>query len=119
MTTPDFLDFMDKVRVYDLTQRLSIHTPPWPSYMPMGLQYFSKVGPAAFHQVQTRRPQPRDARRQSLGLRARHNHRRDAIPLVQHLLNSRVASGTTNGRVIFASVKCLLESLRLHDVGVA
>ena len=46
MTTADFLDFMDNVKVYDLTQRLSIHTPPWPSYMPLGLQYFKRIAGA-------------------------------------------------------------------------
>jgi kynurenine formamidase len=37
---------MGKVRVYDLTQRLSIHTPPWPSYMPLGIQYFKRLAGA-------------------------------------------------------------------------
>ncbi len=46
MTTAKFLSFMNDVRVYDLTQRLSIHTPPWPSYMPMGLQYFKRLAGA-------------------------------------------------------------------------
>ena len=43
MNTNQFLQFMNKVRVYDLTQRLSIHTPPWPSYMPLGIQYFKRI----------------------------------------------------------------------------
>ncbi|MBF0300303.1 MAG: cyclase family protein [Oligoflexia bacterium] len=42
----DFLKFMDNLDVYDLTQRLSIHTPPWPSYMPMGIQYFKRIAGA-------------------------------------------------------------------------
>jgi kynurenine formamidase len=42
----EFLALMDNVRVYDLTQRLSIHTPPWPSYMPLGLQYFKRIAGA-------------------------------------------------------------------------
>ncbi len=46
MTTQNFLSLMDKVRVYDLTQRLSIHTPPWPSYMPFGVQYFKRIAGA-------------------------------------------------------------------------
>jgi arylformamidase len=46
MTIEKFLEFMDKVRVYDLTQPLSIHTPPWPSYMPLGLQYFKRIAGA-------------------------------------------------------------------------
>jgi arylformamidase len=46
MNTKQFLQFMDKVRVYDLTQPLSIHTPPWPSYMPLGIQYFKRIAGA-------------------------------------------------------------------------
>ncbi len=46
MKTANFLRFMDGVRVYDLTQRLSIHTPPWPSYMPLGIQYFKRIAGA-------------------------------------------------------------------------
>ncbi|MGD9874274.1 MAG: cyclase family protein [Kiritimatiellia bacterium] len=46
MNSDQFLKFMDKVRVYDLTQRLSIHTPPWPSYMPLGIQYFKRIAGA-------------------------------------------------------------------------
>lgn len=30
----------------DLTQRLSIHTPPWPSYMPLQLVYFKRIAGA-------------------------------------------------------------------------
>jgi kynurenine formamidase len=37
---------MTKVKMYDLTQRLSIHTPPWPSYMPLQLQYFKRIAGA-------------------------------------------------------------------------
>jgi len=46
MKIQEFLNFMDKVKVYDLTQRLSIHTPPWPSYMPLGIQYFKRIAGA-------------------------------------------------------------------------
>jgi len=46
MKTNDFLQFMDDLQVYDLTQRLSIHTPPWPSYMPLGIQYFKRIAGA-------------------------------------------------------------------------
>ncbi|MFA6027163.1 MAG: cyclase family protein [Ignavibacteriaceae bacterium] len=46
MKTNDFLKFMDGIQVYDLTQRLSIHTPPWPSYMPLGIQYFKRIAGA-------------------------------------------------------------------------
>jgi len=46
MTTQEFFKFMDNVQVYDLTQRLSIHTPPWPSYMPFGIQYFKRIAGA-------------------------------------------------------------------------
>ncbi|RMH60032.1 MAG: cyclase family protein [Candidatus Hydrogenedentota bacterium] len=34
------------VRMYDLTQRLSVHTPPWPSYMPLQIQYFKRIAGA-------------------------------------------------------------------------
>lgn len=33
-------------RMIDLTQRLSIHTPPWPSYVPLQLQYFKRIAGA-------------------------------------------------------------------------
>jgi arylformamidase len=46
MNTKKFLEFMQKVRIYDLTQQLSIHTPPWPSYMPLGIQYFKRIAGA-------------------------------------------------------------------------
>ncbi|MBD3348632.1 MAG: cyclase family protein [Candidatus Eisenbacteria bacterium] len=46
MKIEKFLEFMNEIRMYDLTQRLSIHTPPWPSYMPMGLQYFKRIAGA-------------------------------------------------------------------------
>ncbi|HBB66936.1 MAG TPA: cyclase, partial [Elusimicrobia bacterium] len=34
MKPNDFIKFMERAKMYDLTQPLSIHTPPWPSYMP-------------------------------------------------------------------------------------
>ncbi len=37
---------MKSPKMYDLTQRLSIHTPPWPSYMPLQLQYFKRIAGA-------------------------------------------------------------------------
>ena len=46
MKVPEFFKMMDDVEVYDLTQRLSIHTPPWPSYMPLGIQYFKRIAGA-------------------------------------------------------------------------
>ncbi len=46
MNMNDFFKFMDGLEMYDLTQDLSIHTPPWPSYMPLGLQYFKRVAGA-------------------------------------------------------------------------
>ncbi len=46
METKQFLDLMNKTKMFDLTQRLSIHTPPWPSYMPLGLQYFKRLAGA-------------------------------------------------------------------------
>ena len=44
--TVDFLKYMDKLRLYDLTQRLSVHTPPWPSYIPLSVQYFKRIAGA-------------------------------------------------------------------------
>jgi len=44
--TADFLSYMNKVRLYDLTQRLSVHTPPWPSYIPLSVQYFKRIAGA-------------------------------------------------------------------------
>ena len=46
MKVPEFLKMMDDVELYDLTQRLSIHTPTWPSYMPLGIQYFKRIAGA-------------------------------------------------------------------------
>lgn len=47
MTSEEFIKFMtEEVKMYDLTQPLSIHTPPWPSYMPLGLQYFKRIAGA-------------------------------------------------------------------------
>ena len=46
MKIDQFLKFMDSVQVVELTQRLSIHTPPWPSYMPLGIQYFKRIAGA-------------------------------------------------------------------------
>ena len=46
MSPADFLDFMTKVKIVDLTQPLSIHTPPWPSYIPLSLQYFKRIAGA-------------------------------------------------------------------------
>ncbi|MGM0441708.1 MAG: cyclase family protein [Elusimicrobiota bacterium] len=34
------------MKMYDLTQKLSIHTPPWPSYKPLGIQYFKRLAGA-------------------------------------------------------------------------
>jgi arylformamidase len=42
----DFLKFMKGVKMYDLTQRLSVHTPPWPSYIPLSVQYFKRIAGA-------------------------------------------------------------------------
>ena len=46
MNTTRFFEFMNQVKMYDLTQPLSIHTPPWPSYMPLGIQYFKRIAGA-------------------------------------------------------------------------
>jgi len=42
----DFLKYMKGVKMYDLTQRLSVHTPPWPSYIPLSIQYFKRIAGA-------------------------------------------------------------------------
>jgi len=42
----DFLKYMSSLKMYDLTQRLSIHTPPWPSYVPLSIQYFKRIAGA-------------------------------------------------------------------------
>ncbi|HRV30956.1 MAG TPA: cyclase family protein, partial [Kiritimatiellia bacterium] len=46
MNTNQFIDLLDSAQMYDLTMRLSVHTPPWPSYMPLGLQYFKRLAGA-------------------------------------------------------------------------
>jgi kynurenine formamidase len=46
MNNNQFIEFMDKAQMYDLTMRLSVHTPPWPSYMPLGIQYFKRLAGA-------------------------------------------------------------------------
>ncbi len=46
MQIEEFLKFMGEVNMYDLTQRLSIHTPPWPSYIPLQIQYFKRIAGA-------------------------------------------------------------------------
>lgn len=46
MKTQEFLEFMGKVKLYDLTQPLSVHSPPWPSYVPLSIQYFKRIAGA-------------------------------------------------------------------------
>jgi kynurenine formamidase len=46
MNINEFLDLMNKVKIYDLTQPLSVHTPPWPSYVPLSIQYFKRIAGA-------------------------------------------------------------------------
>jgi len=46
MNPQDVFKFMSDVKIHDLTQRLSIHTPPWPSYMPLQIQYFKRIAGA-------------------------------------------------------------------------
>ncbi|MCM2324042.1 MAG: cyclase family protein [Oligoflexia bacterium] len=41
-----FLKYMSNLKMYDLTQRLSVHTPPWPSYIPLSIQYFKRIAGA-------------------------------------------------------------------------
>lgn len=46
MKIEEFLKLMAKVKMHDLTQPLSIHTPPWPSYIPLSVQYFKRIAGA-------------------------------------------------------------------------
>ncbi len=46
MKNEDFFKLMSEAKIYDLTQRLSIHTPPWPSYIPLSVQYFKRIAGA-------------------------------------------------------------------------
>ncbi len=46
MTNEEFIKLMMESKMYDLTQPLSVHTPPWPSYMPLGIQYFKRIAGA-------------------------------------------------------------------------
>jgi arylformamidase len=46
MNTEEFLQLMDTVRMHDLTQPLSVHTPPWPTYIPLSIQYFKRIAGA-------------------------------------------------------------------------
>ena len=46
MNTQEFLELMSKAKIYDLTQKLSVHTPPWPSYMPLEIGYFKRIAGA-------------------------------------------------------------------------
>jgi len=46
MKANDFIKLMERVKMYDLTQRLSVHTPPWPSYIPLSVQYFKRIAGA-------------------------------------------------------------------------
>lgn len=46
MNNNEFITFMSQTRMFDLTQRLSVHTPPWPSYVPLSVQYFKRIAGA-------------------------------------------------------------------------
>lgn len=46
MDIEQFMKLMGEAKMYDLTQRLSVHTPPWPSYMPLQIQYFKRIAGA-------------------------------------------------------------------------
>ncbi|MBI5624650.1 MAG: cyclase family protein [Elusimicrobia bacterium] len=46
MRPADFIKTMEKAKMYDLTQPLSVHTPPWPSYIPLSIQYFKRIAGA-------------------------------------------------------------------------
>lgn len=46
MKKNDFIKQMANAKMFDLTQPLSVHTPPWPSYMPLQVQYFKRIAGA-------------------------------------------------------------------------
>ncbi len=46
MKTQELLNLMAGAKMYDLTQPLSVHTPPWPSYIPLSVQYFKRIAGA-------------------------------------------------------------------------
>ena len=46
MNAEELFKMMDKLKIHDLTQTLSVHTPPWPSYVPLQLQYFKRIAGA-------------------------------------------------------------------------
>lgn len=46
MNNNEFINFMCQAQMFDLTQRLSVHTPPWPSYIPLSVQYFKRIAGA-------------------------------------------------------------------------
>ncbi|MCL2699718.1 MAG: cyclase family protein [Defluviitaleaceae bacterium] len=37
--------FFDKYKMYDLTQNLSVLTPPWPTYEPLSTKFFKRLAP--------------------------------------------------------------------------
>lgn len=39
------MSFLEKVKIYDLTQPLSHLTPPWPTYEPLQIKFFKRLAP--------------------------------------------------------------------------
>ena len=46
MKPEQFIKTLANAKLYDLTQPLSVHTPPWPSYIPLSVQYFKRIAGA-------------------------------------------------------------------------
>ncbi|NLO90544.1 MAG: cyclase family protein [Elusimicrobia bacterium] len=46
MKPEQFIKMLSGAKIYDLTQPLSVHTPPWPSYIPLSVQYFKRIAGA-------------------------------------------------------------------------
>lgn len=43
MNTNKFIETLNSAKLYDLTQALSIFTPPWPGEMPLQIQFFKRL----------------------------------------------------------------------------
>ncbi len=39
------MEFFENVQIYDLTQNLSVLTPPWPTYEPLSTKFFKRLSP--------------------------------------------------------------------------
>lgn len=43
MKNQEFIDLLARTRMYDLTQPLSIYTPPWPGDKALEVHFFKRV----------------------------------------------------------------------------